>query len=144
MQRAVIGLFLLPVGLLCGCAGSAPESPFVSPPHGGNIIGLPDSRGFVELKSLREPPVKGGSKMPLKSRIVAYFYQDDSTTAMSPAPADVKVTLGAGTGNVVSLSPESAEPGQFASKPGDYPDALRGNMEFTLDGKPVQLTFTFR
>jgi len=64
---------------------------------------------------------------------------------MSPTPTDVKLTLGpAGTGTVVSLTPESKEPGKFASETGSYPDELRGQIEFQLDGKPELVTFAFR
>jgi hypothetical protein len=145
MQRAVIGLLILSVGLLGGCGGSASPSAFPSPPHGGHIIEVPDSRGFFELKTERQAPSKGGRQGQGTSRIVAYFYQPDTTTAMNPAPTDVKVTLGAaGSGTVVSLTPQSTEPGQFASEPGTYPDELRGQIDFQLAGKPVQATFMFR
>jgi hypothetical protein len=64
---------------------------------------------------------------------------------MSPAPTDVKVTIGpAGSGTVANLTPQSTEPGKFASEPGDYPDALRGQIDLMHDGKPVQATFAFR
>jgi len=76
---------------------------------------------------------------------MAYFLQPDTTTAMSPAPTDVKVTLGAaGSGTIVSLAPQSNEPGQFASEPGNYPEDLRGQIDFQVDGKPVQARFSFR
>jgi hypothetical protein len=64
---------------------------------------------------------------------------------MNPAPTDVKVTIGAaGSGTVVALAPQSTEPGGFASEPGNYPDELRGQIDFQLDGKPMQATFSFR
>lgn len=146
MQRAVIGLVLLAVGSVSGCGGTTAEpSKIASAPHGGNVVELPDSRGFVELKTERDGTTKGARGSEVKSRIVAYFLQPDGTSTMSPAPTDVKVTLGpAGTGTVVSLSPQSKEPGQFASESGSYPDELRGQIDFQLDGKPVQATFTFR
>ena len=60
MRRAVIGVLILPVGLLCSCSGSASRSTLPSPPHGGNIIELPDSRGFLELKTVSDAPSTGG------------------------------------------------------------------------------------
>jgi hypothetical protein len=142
MHRAVIGLL---IGVLSGCGGSAPESKFTAPPHGGNIVELPDSRGFVELKTDRGAAPRKGRTDTQKSQITAYFYQPDGSTVMSPAPTEVKITLGAaGTGMVVNLAPRSNEPGAFASEPGDYPDELRGLIDFQLDGKPVQATFSFR
>ena len=65
--------------------------------------------------------------------------------AMSPAPTEVKVTLGAaGSGAVVNLAAQPTEPGQFASEPGNYADELRGHIDFQVDGKPGQATFSFR
>jgi hypothetical protein len=60
---------------------------------------------------------------------------------MSPAPTDVKVALGP---KVVPLTPDTSEPGKFASIPDEYPDALRGKIELQKDGKPIEATFTFR
>ncbi len=146
MQRVALGLLLLALGLIPGCGGGAISEPskFASAPHGGSIVDLPESLGFVELKTETEPVAKGSRKTS-KSRIVAYFIQPDATTPMSPPPTDVKVTLGAGgSGAVVNLLPQPSDPGQFASEPGDYPDGLRGQIDFQLDGKPVQATFLFR
>ena len=106
---------------------------------------MPDSKGFVELTTERSATSKQSRGSPTKTRILAYFFQADGTTAMSPAPTDVKITLGAaGSSPVVSLTPQATDPGQFASEPGDYPDELRGQIAFDLDGKPVQATFSFR
>jgi hypothetical protein len=144
MHRAVIGLLIIAASLVCSCGRSPSQATLPSPRHGGNILELPDSRGFVELMTQRGTPSKGG-RGEGKSRIVAYFCQPDATTAMSPAPTDVKVTLGAaGSGTVVTLAPQSTEPGQFAAEPGNYPDELRGQIDFQLDGKPVQARFSFR
>ena len=109
MQRVVFGFVFL-VGLIPGCGGGAISEPskFTSAPHGGNIVELPDSLGFVELKTEIDPAAKGARTKGTKSRIVAYFLQPDTTTAMSPPPTDVKVTLGAaGSGAVVNLLPQS-------------------------------------
>ena len=145
MHRAVIGLLILSAGLLCGLRGGCrPPATLPSPHHGGNLVELPEARGFVELRTERGLPSKGGASRENLARIVAYFYQPDATTALSPAPTDVKVTLGsAGTGTIVNLAP-SEEPGKFASEPGIYTDELRGQIDFQLDGKPVQSKFSFR
>jgi hypothetical protein len=145
MRRAAIGLFILPLGLLYGCGRSSSPSTLPSPHHGGNLVELSESRGFVELRTERGLRSKAGNKGQNLARIVAYFYQPDATTVISPAPIDVKITLGAaGTGTVVNLTPESKEPGPFASEPGIYPDELRGQIDFQLEGKPVQAMFSFR
>jgi hypothetical protein len=72
---------------------------------------------------------------------ISRFYQPDATTAMSPAPTDVKVTL---SGTVIPLAPQPGERGRFASAPGNYPDDLRGQIELVLDGKTLEAKFSFR
>jgi hypothetical protein len=63
---------------------------------------------------------------------------------MSPAPTDVKVTLGAvGSGTAVNLTAQSKAPGEFASEPGEF-DVLRGQIDCQVEGKPVTATFMFR
>jgi hypothetical protein len=146
MHRAVIGLLIIfPIAMFSGCGGSPPVSKFTAPPHAGNIVELPDSLGFVELKTDRGAPPKKGSKERPNSQIVAYFYQPDGSAVMSPAPSEVKITLGAaGRGTIINLSARSNAAGEFASAPGNYPDELRGQIDFQLGGKPVQATFSFR
>jgi hypothetical protein len=146
MNRPAIWLFILAIGLLSGCGESASESKFAAPPHGGYLFALPDSLGTVELTNDRgAPQPKGSRKGQSKSRMIAYFYGPDSTAVMSPAPTDVKVTIGsAGSGTVIDLAPQPNEPGAFASEPGIYPDELRGQIDLQLNGKPVQAIFSFR
>jgi hypothetical protein len=140
MYRIVISPALLALGLLSGCGGPAPESKFVAAPHGGNILELPDSHGFVELKIDLGPPSKNGRKEASKSRVIAYFYQPDAASVLSPAPTDVKVTLG---DKVIALAPQPDQPGEFTSAPGNYAD-LRGQIAFQHDGKPLEAKFSFR
>ena len=141
MLRVKIGLILVVIGCGFGCgSGRAPESKFTAPPHGGNILELPESHGFVELTTERDKSSNGGRKASVKSRILAYFYQPDGATAKSPAPTDVKLTLGP---TVVALTPDTTEAGKFASVPGEYPDALRGQLDAQVDSKPVQVSFSF-
>jgi len=145
MHRAVIGPLIFAVDMLCGCGGSAPESKFTASPHAGKIIELPSSYGYVALTTERGGPLKKGSKEKPKPQIAAYFYQPDGTTIMSPTPSDVKIALGAaGSGTVVNLAANSSEPGAFAYEAGDYPDELRGHIDFQLGGNPIQATFSFR
>lgn len=113
------------------------QSAFPAPPHGANVILLPDSGGVVELKTENLALSKGGRKEPIKSRIIAYFYPPDSTSAPSPAPTDVKITLGGAGRGTPSALLRSTEADQFASETGDYQDTLRGQIDFELDGKPV-------
>ena len=145
MRRAVTCNLILSVGFLWGCSGPARPKTLPSPHHGGNLIELSDSRGFVELKTERGLPSKTARKSANQSRIVAYFYGSDATTVMSPVPTGVKVTIGpVGTGTVVDLAIQPKEPDEFTSEPGIYPDELRGQIEFQLDGKPIQAAFSFR
>jgi hypothetical protein len=140
MQRIVIGLCALSLGFLGGCGGSASQPTVVASPHGGEMIELPDARGFVELITEGQTST-AGSRKGIKTRITAYFYQPDSTTSMSPAPKDVKVVLGDVT---VKLAPQPAVPGAFRSEPGDYSHELRGHIEFDVEGKNVHANFSTR
>ena len=47
---------------------------FPAPPHGGNIILLPDLRGVAEDKIENLESTKGSRTASIKSRIIAYFY----------------------------------------------------------------------
>ena len=113
------------------------------------MVALPSGSGFFEIKTEGEAPSRGARKPEHKTQVVAYFYQSDGTTAMSPAPTDVKVRLGkAESSPVVTLTPESksgdAAAGRFACKPGPYPEGFQGQLDAKLHGEPVQATFMFR
>jgi hypothetical protein len=141
MQRIVIGLLALLLAFLGGCGGSAPQPKALPSLHGGEMIELPDARGFVELITEGRTPARSSRKAITKSQITAYFYQPDATTTMSPAPKDVKVVLGNLT---VKLAPQPSVPGAFASEPGDFTHELRGHVDFELEGKNVQADFSMR
>lgn len=80
-----------------------------------------------------------------KARILAYFYQPDGTTLMSPPPSDVRVQVGIDDKSpAVELSPQPKEAGLFASEPGMYPDGFRGQVEAKVNGEPVKVPFMFR
>jgi hypothetical protein len=145
MRRALIGLLLVNLGCVCGCGGRPTESSLAAAPHGGNIVQVPDSNVVVELKTDTVAPAKGTRREPGKSRILAYFYDSVSATTLNPAPSEVKISLGAAAnGTNVNLAPQSGDPGQFASEPGDYPDSLRGQISFQNDGKALEAKFSFR
>jgi hypothetical protein len=145
MQRVMIGVIIFSAGSFFGCGKSAPPATLPSPHHGGNLVELAESKGYVEIgieRGLRSNTATKGQNL---ARIKAYFYQPDATTAMNPAPTDVKLTIGAaGTGTVVALVPDPKEAGQFVSEPGTYPDELRGKIEFHVDSTPIQASFSFR
>ncbi len=107
---------------------------------------LPENRGFAELKTDREAAARGSRRKPVTgARILAYFYQPDGATPMSPGPSEVKVKLGTDENNsVVVLSNQTKEPGLYASEPGPYPEGIRGQIEARFDGDPVPVPFLFR
>jgi hypothetical protein len=113
------------------------------------MVALPGGSGFFEIKTEGEGPSRGARKKEHKTQIVAYFYQLDGTTAMSPAPTDVKVRVGQiESSPVVELTPETktgeGSAGRFACKLGNYPDGFQGRLDAKLKGAPVQATFMFR
>jgi hypothetical protein len=147
MSRIYPGFVLVSALVLCGCNGRATMgTPLPAAPHGGQILELPGGKGFAELLTERgAPPGKGAKAAPSKTRLLAYFYQPDGSTALTPAPSDVKVHLGAaGSGTDVKLTPQTTPAGLFASEPGQFPDALRGQIDLTLGGESVQAPFMFR
>ena len=149
MRRTTTKRFLwtLPLCLIVGCGGSSsPSKASLAPPHGGHMFALPDDRGFVEIKTDRAAPARGSRAKPAgNARIMAYFYQADGTTAMSPAPSDVKVTIGTEEkASAVALAPQTSEAGLYASEPGPYPDGFRGQIEARVNGGPVTVPFLFR
>jgi hypothetical protein len=106
------------------------------------MLQLPGGKGFAELFVERSAVVKGPGAGT--SRLLAYFYQTDGTSAMAPPPSAVKIHLGAEGGKDVTLSSQTTPAGQFASERGQYADELRGSLEFTLAGESVQTPFLFR
>jgi hypothetical protein len=75
------------------------------------------------------------------------FYQPDGTSAMSPAPTDLRVKLGTGSDSpVVPLEPQAktGDGSGFASPPGFYPSGFRGQLEAKINGEPVEVTFVVR
>ena len=114
-------------------------------PHKGTTIRLPDDKGFVELTN--EPGIQArGSREP--TAIVAYFLKMDETSAMDPAPSDVRLVLAApgkkGSETIpLSAEPKSGDPAggsRFASKPGPHHlDTLRGTLSAKIDGQEVSL-----
>jgi hypothetical protein len=129
--------------VLGGCGGPGVTSATVLPaaPHGGNIVALSGGKGFAELMIDKGSHVKGASK----TRLLAYFYAPDGTSALTPAPSDVKVRLGsADRGMDVKLTSQGSPAGLFVSEPGQFPDELRGQIELTFGGEPLQTPFMFR
>jgi hypothetical protein len=138
--------------LLCigasGC-GQQPSNLTIKPPtSGGAMIRLPNDRGFVAVKTeidkadhnLRINP-RNARNRPVS--IVAYFFQNDGTTAMSPAPTDVVFEIGAAqNAQAIALSPDASEPNRFASPPGLYSNSLQGIVRAKIAGEEVRESFS--
>ncbi len=140
-MRPVLKSCILGLIFVCGgcSSGSMPTGPTMpAAPHGGHFIVLPNDKGFAELMTERSAERTKGAK---PGRILAYFYQPDGKTALSPAPTDVKVRL---AGSDVKLASQPEPAGLYASEPGQYPDELRGEIEMTCGGAPLQASFMFR
>ncbi len=64
---------------------------------------------------------------------------------MSPAPTDVKIKVGtASTSPTLALAPEPKDKGKFAAEAADIPEGFRGQLEATINGEAVQVTFVIR
>ena len=107
------------------------------------MVALPGGRGFVEVMT-EGPADARASRKSHETRIIAYFYQQDGTTELSPSPTDVTVKVGtSATSPVVPLA--ASKPGQkFESKPGPYPAGFEGKLDAKVNGEPVEASFLFR
>jgi hypothetical protein len=106
MLKSICCLMILPTCLLVGCGGSPAELPVAKSAHGGHLVTLPGGKGYAEI-IVEAATAGGGRKAQVKPRIVAYFFQPDGTSELSPGPTEVKVKLGTGEKSpVVDLSPE--------------------------------------
>jgi hypothetical protein len=144
MFKSICCLLIVPACLLAGCGGSPKELPVAKSAHGGNLVSLPGERGFVEI--LVETGAAGaGRKAQVNSRIVAYFFQPDGASEMSPGPSEVKVKVGTGEKSpVADLSPDPKAAGKYASEPGEYPDGFNGQLNAKVNGEDVQVSFVLR
>src|SRR5271166_2707560 len=95
-MRKSMRFLLLPVCLFAGCGGSTSQSSLPAAPHQGTLVTLPGGSGFAEIVLDSAAAAGDNRRSQAKPRIVAYFYQPDGTTAMSPGPSEVKVKVGTG------------------------------------------------
>jgi hypothetical protein len=105
---------------------------------------LPDKKGYFEIRTEGGEPIGRGSQAKASANsLVVYFYLPDGTTALSPAPTDVTVKIGTGSGSpVVALAPQAK--GGFASAPGHYPSSFRGQLTAKINGEAVETMFVVR
>jgi hypothetical protein len=139
-------VLVLACAAVAGCGGGSPkELPVAKSAHGGTIVTLPNDRGFAEILVDSESAKDRARKAQVKSRLVAYFYQSDGSSALSPDPTDVKIQIGmGGDGRLVDLAKESKEAGKFASAAGAYPDGFAGQLRASLDGQAVEVPVRVR
>jgi hypothetical protein len=129
----------------CDVAPAPPSRPKVGP-HGAAMYPLPGGAGFAEL--VNEPEVTDRRAAPTTA-IVAYFFQGDAKSPLSPGPSDVRVVLDQGRKRSESLplksDPKSDDPAggcRFATKLGPYLlEGLRGKLTGTVNGQPFDLSF---
>jgi hypothetical protein len=113
------------------------------------MVALLGGRGYVEIKTESDASSRDSRGGGRKIQIVAFFYQMDGTTPISPTPTDVKVKVGnLADSPFVDLSSGAkggdAAPNRFASKPGPYPEGFEGRLDATVNGEPIQTPFLFR
>jgi hypothetical protein len=145
--RVSVALLVMSLSLFVGCGMPIPPPALnVQGPHDGNSSRLPDDRGFVEIVNEPEVPSRA-SKQP--TSIVAYFYQPDGKTPMTPPPSDVRVVLDLGRRRTEKLAmkaePKSGDTSgacRFASKTGPYQlPNLRGQLSASVGGRQVDIIF---
>jgi hypothetical protein len=108
------------------------------------MFALPDQKGFFEIRTEGGVPKARGSRAQAASNsLVVYFYQPDGTTELRPAPTDVTVKVGTGSGSPVVLLTPQARTG-FASPPGHFPSGFRGQLNARINGETVESTFVVR
>jgi hypothetical protein len=146
-MRLIFAILLLSLASgIVGCGATNADRPSSS--HNGTMIPLPGNKGFFEIKTTAAGKGDRSSHAKIaKNTITIFFYQPDGTSAMSPAPTDVKVKFGTGSDSpVVPLEPQAkaGDGSGFASQPGFYPSGFRGQLEAKINGEPVEATFVVR
>ena len=144
-MRARVCILPILLGIACaGCGGSTSTKP--ASQHTGLVNELPDKKGFFEIdtRTAGGTPAKRGAraKKAAPHPIVVHFYGPDGTTELTPAPTDVSIRIGGEGSAEVPLKPQSG--GGFATEPGDYPTAFRGQLKATIDGQTLEAPFMIR
>lgn len=143
-SRVWILPILLGIGLTStGCGGAQATKP--TSQHTGLVTELPDKKGFFEIDTRTAGAPAGRrsrSKKGTPHPIVVHFYGPDGTTELTPAPSDVSIRVGGEGSADVPLKPQSG--GGFATEPGDFPTAFRGQLKATIGGQTVEAPFMIR
>ncbi len=155
MPKSFLAILLAAAGLTAGCGSPEPSSQVLKGTHSGTFIRLPDDKGFIELVN---EPVVTDRYNPQPTSIVAYFFQADGKSAMSPSPTDVSFEItpdarsrqrdrsAAGSSTLhLSAEPKADDPAgasRFASKTGPYAlAAIRGALKAKINGQEVSTAF---
>ena len=155
MPKSFLAILLAAAGLIAGCGSPELNSQVFKGTHGGTTFRLPDEKGLIELVN---EPVVTDRYNPQPTSIVAYFYQADGKTAMSPSPTDVSFQIdpdarsrqrgksAAGTSTLpLSAEPKADDPAgasRFASKSGPYYlAAVRGTLKAKISGQDILTAF---
>lgn len=137
MPRLLRAIRPVLLAALAGCGGAPSTSnPGLSPPHGGNLIQLPDGKGFVEVVS--KPGAAG--KGPLTSEASFYFLKD-SGTPFAPAPASGTLTVNKKTVTLKSEGEALVTP----TGPALFPKGdVDGVLTVELDGRAQSIPLGLR
>ncbi len=138
MPHPIRSCRFLVLGLLIGCGGGRPSTsdPGPPPPHGGNLVVMPEEKGFVEV--VHKPGTPAGTASP---EVTFYFLRGNSRP-YSPAPA--AGTLAVGKSRKLTLT---AQDGGLATPPGPrlfQEGEVDGILEVDLDGKPTKIPLGIR
>jgi hypothetical protein len=146
MHRLLLLVGCFAGGVFSGCGpATAVAPPSAGDLHGGVLVPLTDSQGYVELlNDKREVKAK-----QLQMDLVAYVLESDRKTAMAEAPTSVEVKIQTSKGEkAVKLqpSPDASDPvgsRRYTSGIGPYElTQTAGEVTVGVGGKT--LTGTFR
>ncbi len=141
MRRILIAILTIIPIIATGCGGEPANLLPTPAPNGGGMTRLPNNAGLVAIKT-EGPSGKTKSKT---ARIVAYFYQNDGKTALSPAPTDVVFKLDERDKSAtVPLLADTTDPNKFSSAPGPYAAGVSGNLSAKVDGQEISESFSSR
>jgi hypothetical protein len=139
-MKLIHSLVILTVSLLAGC--TQPQAPLSRiAPHGGMLIGLPDTTGSVEVARQAVADKVGITRL--------YLYGlDADMKPMTPMPTAASLKSRGRGGKSFDFKPSSdTDPSKVGSlESPDLPDQgdIVGELSVTINGKPVTLPISIR
>jgi hypothetical protein len=144
MRKCLLALAIMPI-VLSGCGQTTPQpTATAGAPHGGTAFVFPDKKGSVEILGEVAAKDTAGASKSNSHQIVAYFFQGDNATPLSPPPTGVKVNLGDSNPVALALEEQGGKSGRFASPPGPYSGDLRGVLEAMVGDRQVEVPFSLK